>query len=90
MYWNQNTLKKKKTIIIYQLFTLRISWKVVSSTKEKKLLAMKSRQDSSIEETATWTGSVHLTSGVQEDSLSQWFRTSMADEMTWKKDGQIQ
>ena len=50
---------------------------------------MKTRQDSSMEETATWTGSVHLTSGVQEDSLSQWFRTSMADEMTWKQDGRM-
>ena len=66
-------------------FTLRTSWKLVSSIKEKKLLEMNRRHDSWIEETATWIGSVHLTSGVQEEILSQWFSTSMAEEITCRQ-----
>ena len=66
-------------------FTLRTSWKLVSSIKEKKLLEMNRRHDSWIEETATWMGSVHLSSGVQEEILSQWFSTSMAEEITCKQ-----
>ena len=74
--------KKKKC---KRQFTLRTSWKLVSSIKEKKLLEMNRRQDSWIEVTATWIGSVHLTSGVQEEIRSQWFSTSMAEEITCKQ-----
>lgn len=74
--------KKKKC---KRQFTLRTSWKLVSSIKEKKLLEMNRRHDSWIEVTATWIGSVHLTSGVQEEIRSQWFSTSMAEEITCRQ-----
>ena len=67
-----------------QNLTFRISWKLRSPTNEKKLSVINNRQDSWTEETAAWTGSVHLTSGVHDVSLSQWFNTSIADAVTCK------
>ena len=67
-------------------FTFRISWKLLWSIKRKKFWVINNRQDSWTAETAKWTGSVHLTSGVHEESLSQWFKTSMADATTCNQD----